>query len=155
MNNQVSKQGTQHITFLCASQVESTQQPSTSPKPQTCRSLLHPCSKPTAQLQPCSNTSLLLLSKVQPQTQPRACTYIRHYDILHHFLSSSLDEQQSITILYHGCTNGTYKLVLQLGVGLYGRHKLGSVAFSSVYPIETSTSLYNQYIFSTQLLFLW
>ena len=74
VNNQVCKQGTQHTTFLCASQVESSQQPSASPQPQTHWSLLHPCSKPTTQLQPWSNTSLLLLSKVQPQTQPSACT---------------------------------------------------------------------------------
>ena len=39
-----------------------------------------------------------------------------------------------------------YKSVIQLGVGLYGIHNLGPTALGSVYPVQTSTSLYNLYL---------
>ena len=45
------------------------------------------------------------------------------------------------------CYAPWYKSVIQLGVGLYGIHNLGPTALSSVYPVETSTSLYNLYVF--------
>ena len=44
------------------------------------------------------------------------------------------------------CYAPWYKLVIQLGVGLYGIHNLGPMALGSVYPVETSTLLYNLYI---------
>ena len=46
------------------------------------------------------------------------------------------------------CYAPWYKSVLQLGFGLYGIHNLVPVALGSVYPVETSTSLYNIYITS-------
>ena len=47
---------------------------------------------------------------------------------------------------YVRCYAPWYKPVIQLGVGLYGIHNLGPAALGSVYPIETSTSLYNLYL---------
>ena len=46
---------------------------------------------------------------------------------------------------YVRCYAPWYKSVIQLGVGLYGIHNLGPAALGSVYPVETSTSLYNLY----------
>ena len=48
---------------------------------------------------------------------------------------------------YVRCYAPWYKSVIQLGVGLYGIHYLGPAALGSVYPVETSTSLYNLYIY--------
>ena len=39
-----------------------------------------------------------------------------------------------------------YKSVIQLGFGLYGIHNLVPAALGRVYPVETSTSLYNLYL---------
>ena len=47
---------------------------------------------------------------------------------------------------YALCYAPWYKSVIQLGFGLYGIHNLVPVALGSVYPVETSTSLYNLYI---------
>ena len=47
---------------------------------------------------------------------------------------------------YMRCYAPWYKSVIQLGVGLYGIHNLGPAALGSVYPVETSTSLYNLYL---------
>ena len=44
------------------------------------------------------------------------------------------------------CYAPWYKSVIQLGIGLYGIHNLGAVALGSVYPVETSTLLYNLYL---------
>ena len=44
---------------------------------------------------------------------------------------------------YVRCYGPWYKSVIQLGVGLYGIHNLGPAALGCVYPVETSTSLYN------------
>ena len=52
----------------------------------------------------------------------------------------------TITYVYVRCYDPWYKSVIQLGVGLYGIHNLGPAALGSVYPVETSTSLYNLYI---------
>ena len=49
---------------------------------------------------------------------------------------------------YVRCYAPWYKSVIQLGVGLYGIHNLGPAALGSVYPVETSTSLYNLYLFT-------
>ena len=48
---------------------------------------------------------------------------------------------------YVRCYAPWYKSVIQFGVGLYGIHNLGPAALGSVYPVETSTSLYNLYLF--------
>ena len=42
---------------------------------------------------------------------------------------------------------GTSWLYIQLSVDPYGIHNLGPAALGCVYPVETSTSLYNLYIF--------
>ena len=44
------------------------------------------------------------------------------------------------------CYATWYKSVIQFGVGLYGIHNLGPTTLGRVYPVETSTSLYNLYI---------
>ena len=44
------------------------------------------------------------------------------------------------------CYAPWYKSVIQLGFGLYGIHNLVPVALGRVYPVETSTSLYNLYL---------
>ena len=44
------------------------------------------------------------------------------------------------------CYASQYKLVIQLSVSLFGIHNLGPAALGSVYPVETSTSLYNLYL---------
>ena len=38
------------------------------------------------------------------------------------------------------------KSVIQLGFGFYGIHNLVPAALGRVYPVETSTSLYNLYL---------
>ena len=47
---------------------------------------------------------------------------------------------------YVRCYAPWYKSVIQLGVGLYSIHDLGPVALGCVYPVETSTLLYNLYL---------
>ena len=61
-----------------------------------------------------------------------------------------LGHVQTVRFLYPAttctrCYAPWYKSVIQLGVGPYGIHNLGPAALSCVYPIETSTSLYNLY----------
>ena len=51
-----------------------------------------------------------------------------------------------IALLRARCYDPLYKSVIQLGVRLYGIHNHGPTALCSVYPVETSTSLYNLYI---------
>ena len=47
------------------------------------------------------------------------------------------------------CYAPRYKSVIQLDVGLFGIHNLGPAALGSVYPVETSTSLYNLYVYDS------
>ena len=42
------------------------------------------------------------------------------------------------------------KSVIQLSFGLYGIHNLMLAALGCVYPVETSTSLYNLYMLSVR-----
>ena len=56
---------------------------------------------------------------------------------------------------YVRCYAPWYKSVIQLSVGLYGIHYRGPVPLGSVhvYPVETSTSLYNLYTYIVHVLF--